>query len=352
MSRLRIAVIGGGHLGTIHARLVRQLPELDLVAVVEKDPRTRQRLAEQLQVETSEDFSQIIPDIDAAIIAVPTTMHHRIARDLLAHDIHLLVEKPLAVDGAQAVELVQLAQARQVVLQVGHVERFNPAFLAFQRNLALDKPPVYIEAVREGALTFRSMDIGVVLDLMIHDLDLVLSLVKSPAQQVAATGFHWTGAHEDIAEARVTFANGCVAQFTASRISPSPRRAMRLFGDHWHAALDFAAQQAQVVRRGDRGDGAWEEVPFDQRARLQSEMFTELFPCTNLEVAGHNAILEELRDFVTSIRWGSSPRVSGADGLAALNVAEEIVAQIARRQVFAHPTARGVRDDAPHRKAG
>ena len=221
MSRLRIAVIGGGHLGTIHANLVAQIPDAELVAIVEPNDARATELRDQFDCDVVSNVELFVARaaIDGAIVAAPTSLHHQLGIILLQRGVHCLIEKPLAASPAECLDLVSAAKRGRAILQVGHVERFNPAWTTLSEQIG---EPRFIDATREGTLTFRSMDGGVVLDLMIHDIDLILSLVNSPVTSVQASGFCWTGSAEDIAQSRLTFANGCVARISASRVSANP----------------------------------------------------------------------------------------------------------------------------------
>jgi predicted dehydrogenase len=220
MSRkLRVGVVGAGHLGTIHARLVRTIDDVQLVGIADPDAAARERIAAEIETDVCADHRQLIGRIDAAILAAPTDHHYWIGMELAEAGIHLLVEKPLALTVAEADALVRATRSRNLILQVGHVERFNPAFTAAAARL---QRPRFIDAVRASGYTGRSTDVGVVLDLMIHDIDLVLSLVPSEVVEVEAVGTAVLGPHEDLAHARLRFANGCLANLSASRVSYEP----------------------------------------------------------------------------------------------------------------------------------
>ncbi len=268
------------------------------------------------------DYRELIGDVDAAIVATPTNTHHTIGIELLSSGIPLLVEKPLANHAAAADDLVNLARKQGLVLQVGHVERFNPA-LAWAASEVRD--PKYIEATRTSGYSFRSTDIGVVLDVMIHDLDVVLALASSTVTHVDALGISVLGGHEDMATARLTFASGLVAQLTASRVSFQQRRTMSIFTSRCCATIDFATQEATVVKpREDvlRRRFQADRLTADERAHLKEHLFDELLVRSEHEPIKINAIEEEQRDFVAAIRTGKTPRVDGAAGRDAVAVAE------------------------------
>jgi predicted dehydrogenase len=328
MSRTRLAVIGVGHLGRIHARLAKCLTAAELVAVADPIPQVREEVALELGVPAVDDYRQLIAQIDAAIIATPTRQHHAVAGDLLSRGIHTFVEKPVTTSVADADELIELAHKRNLVLQVGHVERFNPAFVAAQPHI---ETPKYLEAVRCGPFTGRSTDIGAVLDLMIHDLDLILALVPSEVVAVESLGAAVFGPNEDWAQARLVFECGSVAHLRASRVSQIAQRSLEVWCSDRHVRIDFAARQSIVTRHSRQvqaGQIDVQQLSAADRATLQSRLFTELLPVTELPVEEANAIAEEQQEFIAAIRTGGTVRVCGRAGRAALNVAERIMASI------------------------
>ncbi len=328
MSRLRIAVVGAGHLGRIHARLVQQLDECRLVAVVDPVHSAREQVAESAGCKTLDHYESLDGLVDAAIVATPTRYHHGVANWLLGEGIHVLVEKPITATLPEANDLIRTAAETNTVLQVGHVERFNPVWTTAAPFI---ERPQFIEAVRSGGYSFRSTDVSIVHDLMIHDIDLILSLVHSPVMDVEAIGATVFSKHSDLAHARLRFANGCVANLNASRVSDSVERTMKLFGPTAFASVDFAAGNATLIRPHTsvlRGQVDLTDCPLDQRAAVQATMFDELLCKKELEVPAGNAILEELRAFSASIRKGSPVRVTGQHAKDALDVAERIVQAI------------------------
>lgn len=328
MSRLRVAVVGVGHLGRIHARLAAGLPQIELVAVVDSRPEARAALAAETASRGVAEHRELFGEIDAAIVATPTFSHYAVASDLMRGGIHVLVEKPITPTLAEANELVQLARRRQLVLQVGHVERFNPALVSVQDALQDAK---FIDARRQSGYTFRSTDVGVVMDLMIHDIDVALSLVKSPVTRVEAVGVSVLGDHEDMASARLHFASGAVANLTASRTSYQPLRSMQVFTASQFASIDFAARKSTVVTpRSDvlRRDFQLAKLGEGDRARLRERLFEELLVKHEAPAVETNAIEQELIDFAEAIRTGRQPRVTGADGRDAVAVAEAVLASV------------------------
>ncbi len=330
MKTLRIAVVGAGHLGRFHARLLKPIEGVELVGVVDPHEPARTALAAELGLSCWADLADIPGRLDAAVLAAPTCWHHRLGLRLLERGVHLLVEKPLATTAAEAEELVGAAQKSGLVLQVGHVERFNPAFQAAAAHL---DQPKYIEAARLSGYSFRSTDIGVVLDLMIHDLDLVLTLVDAPLRSVAACGATILGGHEDVANARLEFTSGTVATLSASRASFVARRTMQVWTPRVFAGLDFSTRGVTLVRPAPElaagGLAATGELTPERRDHLKQHLFEELLPIERFEAPPTNAIADELADFVDSIRNLRRPRVSGEDGCRAVTVAEQVLHCIA-----------------------
>ncbi|MGD9723457.1 MAG: Gfo/Idh/MocA family protein [Pirellulales bacterium] len=334
MSRLRVAVVGAGHLGRIHARLLAEIPAVELVGVVDPVPAARERVAADCHTTPYADHHELLARVDAATIVTPTRYHHGVALDFLRAGKPLLIEKPLAADLAEADELVLTAQRHGALLQVGHIERFNPAFAAAAAHVVR---PRYIEAVRASTYTGRSTDIGVVYDLMIHDIDLVLSLVDSPLVEAQAIGLALLGRHEDVAQARLQFANGAVANLSASRVSytTAPRRQMNIWHEHGYAGIDFGTRCAHHVTPCE----AVQERTFDynglsaeEKATFKDRLHTEILRVEPLDVETRNALADELADFAASVREQREPRVTGAQGRQAVAVAEAILQSIRTHQ--------------------
>lgn len=328
MKKLKLAVVGTGHLGRIHATLLAGMSDVELVAVADPSPTARERVAADCGAKAVSDHQQLLDNVDAAVIATPTQSHHAVALDFLRRGIHLLVEKPLASTSAQAAELVECAERHRATLQVGHIERFNPALTAAAGHL---RDPKFIEATRISGFTFRSTDIGVVLDLMIHDLDVVLDLVRSPLRSVSALGLALVGRHEDVAHARLEFENGCIAHLSASRVSSSMRRQMQVWSSYALGTIDFAARTASIMRPSEtllRRALDLEQATAETAAHLKDHLLEEHLPVEHLRVETRNALADELHDFVESVRTGRAPRVDGQQGLAALRVADQILASI------------------------
>ncbi len=325
MSRLRVAVVGVGHLGRHHARVLAGLADVELVGVADRRIEQARAVAEPLGTEATDDYRTLLDRVDAVSIAVPTTLHREVAGAFLKRGIPAMVEKPLAGNVAEAEELVTLAESKGVVLQVGHIERFNPALKTLD-GLALR--PKYVEAERLGLYSFRSTDIGVVHDLMIHDIDILLTLVPVPVVAVSALGLSLFGGHEDIAKARIWFEDGTIADLTASRASMHAVRKMRLWGAAGYASLDFQARQGQIVRPSDRlrlGLLDTEGVHLTDPAAVKAHLFGKVLRVDQVQPAACDQLTLELEEFTRCVRDSTRPTVSGSDALRALRLADRIV---------------------------
>ncbi len=330
MGKLRVGVIGVGHLGRHHARVLGAMEDVELVAVADTRPEQARTVAEACGTRAVDHYQDLLGHVDAVSIAVPTVLHREVAAIFLEQGIHAMVEKPIAPTAADAESLVQLADAKGATLQVGHIERFNPALLALE---GLRLRPKYLAAERLGTYTFRSTDIGVVLDLMIHDIDLILSLIPAPVKAVSAVGISVFGQHEDVANARVEFADGAVATLTASRASFQSARKMRLYGAEGYATLDFAAKVGTLIRPSDRlrrGDLELEGLDLAQPAQVRERLFGKILRVDQVPppTESREPLALELEDFIRAIRTRTRPRVTGEDGLRALRLAEQILAAI------------------------
>lgn len=308
MRKLRAAVVGVGYLGRYHAQKYLRYPGVELRAVVDIDPGRARRIAAEAGVQAYRDHRRLIGKVDLASVVVPTAAHFGVARDLLEAGIHVLMEKPMTATPGQGRALIELAAAKGLVLQVGHVERFNPVARALWERV---DEPRYIESLRLAPFQPRGTDINVVLDLMIHDIDLILRLVHSPLQRIDASGAPVLSHQTDIANARLQFANGCVANVTASRVSPKAVRRMHLFQrDAWLTA-DFGHQTLDIYR-GQQGNG-------ENALAMTGE---------RLELAPGDALEQEIRAFVDSVRRGEPAAVSGDEGLRALETAMDVMHQV------------------------
>lgn len=332
MTKLRLAVVGVGHLGRIHARIASTLEGVQLVGVVDPVKENRTLVSSETGVPAFENIHELFGLADAAVIATPTTTHAKVARELLQGGLHLLIEKPLTSTLAEADELVTLAKRQQLTLQVGHVERFNPALTSVRDKLT---DPKYIEARRCSGYTFRSTDIGVVLDLMIHDIDVVLSLVQAPVTVVEALGISVLGDQEDMVNARLRFASGCVASLTASRVSYTSERVMQVLTPTCAAKIDFAQRRSSIVEPQDAiltREFSAQSLSPEEKLQLSENLFTEFLARRDLPTLDANAIEQELLDFAGAIRTGTNPQVTGHAGREAVAVAEAILQQVAMHQ--------------------
>ncbi len=331
MKPLQVAVVGAGHLGRIHAKLVSQVDGMELVAIADPVAAAREAAKTQFGVATFESYRDVITSVDAAIVASPTDHHAETVAEFLSAGKHVFVEKPITINADEAEQLVKLAAQRRLVLQVGHVERFNPAWTA---AADVTKDAKYVEAVRASRFPGRCLDVGVVLDLMIHDIDLVLSLTDAPLRHVAASGLAVVSDHEDMAEARLEFACGLVANLKASRISLKPSRQMQTFGPNGFAEIDFAALSLTTIQAdASLSDRSFElDSVTDQPMRFADQLFSQYLRPESTQVEPRNAILDELHDFAISIQSQTAPTVSGVDGQRAVEVAGRILDAIDMRR--------------------
>jgi predicted dehydrogenase len=329
VNKLRVAVVGAGHLGKIHARLLSSLTDVELVAIADPSPSAQQQVLDQVDTAAVSDYRKLIGKIDAAVVATPTRTHFDIASELLNNQIHTLIEKPLTDSVTDAQELVNLADRQDCIIQVGHVERYNPAIEA---AINLVGEPKFIQASRLSGYTFRSTDIGVVHDLMIHDIDLVNSMFPGEVVETRATGMSMFGHHEDIAQARIQFSCGGVANLTASRCSFSAERTFQIFGTSGFANVNLAESRVTYVKvpnwvRERRYD-LLDTTP-EQQAFIRDELFTKILPKSEIEVPTSNAILAEQKDWINAIRTNESPRVTGEQGKQAVTIAQAVIDSIA-----------------------
>ncbi len=329
MRKLRVIVVGVGHLGKVHAQILARLPGVRLVGVVDPCEQARQITAEACRTNAYADVQSLEGKFDAAVVAAPTSFHHRVGLELLGRGIPCLIEKPLAASFAEADELVRVARRQRTVLEVGHVERFNPALVPIA---PYTRDPKFIEATRAGGFTGRSTDIGVVMDLMIHDIDVVLSLVGSGPREVEALGLAVLGPHEDVAHARLTFDSGCVALLNASRVSPTTRRQMQIWSQEGLSSVDFAARRSSAIVPGDALRERRIDVPHlppQQKDELKRELFATHLPLQEFNSEPCDQLTAELQDFVRCVVEGGQPRVTGEHGRDAIAVAERVLEQIA-----------------------
>jgi len=318
MKRPRVGVVGVGHIGSNHARLYAEIPAADFTAVYDVDLARASAIAKKYGVAAAKSLEEFAELVDAASVSTPTSSHHQIALALLRRGKHLLIEKPIAENPQHATELAELAARNQLILQVGHVERFNPVLSALEARLT---HPRFIEAHRLSSYPNRSTDIGVVLDLMIHDLEIILHLVRSPVQNIDAVGVPVLSRGEDIANARIRFENGCVANVTSSRISPERMRKIRVFQEDAYLSLDYEKQSGEIYRR-ESGKITRDKVPIEREEPLK----------------------QQLVSFIECASTGRQPRVSGFQATAALELAVEITKRVGSNTPHPAPSP-GRRED-------
>jgi predicted dehydrogenase len=302
MDKIRIGVIGLGHLGSIHAKIYKESPNCQLVGLCDTNQESLNQACSNLKVAGYADYRELFDKVDAVSIAVPTSLHHKVATEFLEANIHTLVEKPFTLTLNEADDLIKIAAQKNLTLQVGHIERFNSAFAA---TLKIIKTPKFIECHRLSSFPNRSLDVGVVLDIMIHDIDIVLGLVNSPLERIDSVGVNVLTKFEDIANARLSFKNGCVANLTASRVSDDPMRKIRIFQEDTYISLDYKNAAASVYRKVGLAITK-ENLPIEKEQPLQ----------------------KELESFISCITNQSTPLVNGQVARSALAVALEIQRQI------------------------
>ena len=315
---LKIGVFGAGHLGKIHIQQWQQVAEAELIGFY--DPSNEQAAAAEAKygVKRYTDMDSLIEAADAIDIVSPTTTHHDIAKRCLLSGKHVFIEKPLAHTLDEGMELVQLVKEANVKCQIGHVERYNPAFLAVGEQLI---QPMFIEAHRLAQFNPRGTDVSVILDLMIHDIDIVLSLVKSPVKRISASGVSVLSETADIANARIEFDNGCVANLTSSRISLKNMRKMRLFQRDAYIGIDFLEKKTEIIRMKPGGSPAGlMDIPLET-GNGEKKLISVEMP----EIAAINAIRTELAEFAGALMNDRPVRVSVYDGYQAMDVAHQIL---------------------------
>jgi predicted dehydrogenase len=331
MTAIRMGVVGTGALGRHHARILSEMPGIELVAVADTNLAAAAETAARCRTRPTADYRELLREVAAVVVAVPTSLHAAVANDFLAAGADVFVEKPLAGSLREAQEIVSLAGRHAAVLQVGHVERYNPGLVAARPFLAR---PRYIRAERFAPFSFRSTDIGVVHDLMIHDLDVVLDLVAAPVTDLQAIGTAIVTDLEDCVQARITFSNGTIADLAANRVSPVTSRQMQVWGDDGCVHIDFAARHAV---RYSRGPALQFGGNLAERARkkgadiekLKSEVFGSFIEVHRPEAVPCDQLTEELLAFAECVRHRSRPLVDGETALKAMAVAERVLENIA-----------------------
>ena len=327
MSKIKVGVIGTGHLGKLHTKMFKSIDNCELVGIYDSNPEQAESVGKEFSVPVMSSFEELLKKIDAVSIAATTTAHFELAKKCFENGIHVFIEKPITASIKEAEELLEICEKKKLNLQVGHIERFNPALVAMEKYI---DEPRFIQTDRLAQFNPRGTDVAVVLDLMIHDIDIILSLVKSDVIDVQANGVAVVSDHLDIANARLQFANGAVANVTASRISQKKMRKMRIFQRDSYIALDFVTGVAEAYRL----------LPPDTEINPNLISFGEIgvgekrkkLVYEQPEQKELNALQHELQLFINSIINGTKPVVSGIDGLRALKVAEIIIQKIQQSQ--------------------
>jgi len=326
-----VAVVGTGHMGRHHVRIYHELAETELVGVVDQDKGRAAEMAAKFNTQAFDSIEPLIGKVKAVSVAVPTVAHLEVARPLMEAGIAVLIEKPLAPDSKSAKLLHELAHKSNVLLQVGHTERFNPVVRAMTR---MKVKPKFVETHRISPFTFRSADIGVVMDMMIHDIDIVLSLVGSRPSEVDAVGVKVLARYEDVANVWLTFEDGCVANLTASRLALKTERKIRVFSEEAYLSLDYQKKGGIAIKKDANLDLL--DLARKHRASDLSQLvgadFGSLVKVEPLQIDDVEPLRAELQSFLHAVKTGSPPEVSAEDGVAAVELAERIVAAIKERQ--------------------
>jgi len=332
-SRIRTAVVGAGKMGAIHAKVYRELAESDLAAVVDTDLEKAQKLAKKHRCQAFDDYRQIADKVDAVTIATPTTLHKEVAKYFIENNISVLIEKPLASNVAEAKEIVALARKRGVIAAVGHSERCNPVVQAMKR---LDIEPKFIESIRISPYPFRSTDVGVVLDVMIHDIDIILSLAGSEIERVDAVGVSVIDEQEDICNARIVFENGCIANVTASRLALKTERKVRVFSRQAYLSLDYLKKTGTVIKAAPNIDlvAKIRQLRKNGKFDLLKMNWAKLLKIEKLDIDDIEPLRLEQQGFLKAVAGqAESPEVSAQEGLLAMECAEKILAAVRRHKL-------------------
>ncbi len=316
MSKLKVGVIGVGSLGQHHARVYSEIKDVELVGVADSDPQRAGEIASKNKTRAFSDYRELLKQTQAVSVVVPTSLHYQVAKEVISAGNHLLLEKPITSKIAEAEELVALAEKKSVKLQVGHIERFNPAIRAASEHI---HDPKFIECTRIAPFVSRGTDVPVVLDLMIHDIDIILSFVRSPLNNISAIGFNLVSEKEDIANARLEFANGCVANVTASRISIKKERKIRFFQRNAYINVDYMKPEVKIYKLKGEPKGVLD--------------LAKLVDCRELKLDKVEPLRAELSAFVDCVTGNSVPLVTGLDGLMALKVAGDILKTIEKHKL-------------------
>ena len=332
-AKLPVAVVGCGRMGRLHARVYSQMPNVHLVGVYDADKDKAAATAEEYGTRSFHNLRDLLPHVAAATIAVPTQHHAELAEPFLHRGVACLIEKPLARDEFECRRIIEASHKYKPIVQVGHIERFNPAVRAMKR---LSIRPQFMEVTRISPLTFRSIDVGVVLDMMIHDIDIVLMLAGSEVTDVQAVGVSVIGDVEDIANARLTFANGCVANLTASRLAMKTERKLRIFSQDAYVSLDYGKRYGIVAHRGGNVEAirdAVKKIRAGEVEDLTQLNFTDLINIEELKIEEAEPIRAELDEFVDAVMNNKPSPVPAEDGMRAVAIAARIVEVIGGKTV-------------------
>jgi len=330
MNKIKVGILGVGHLGKLHAALLKEIDLAEVVGVHDLDQSTAERVGAELNLAVFKEREKLLEQVDAVSIVTPTSAHFETAMQALQHNCHLFIEKPICAVESEAEQLITLSREKGKLLQVGHIERFNPAVLALAD---VDINPLFIESHRLASFNLRGTDVAVILDLMIHDLDLILALVKSKPVNIAASGVNVISDTIDIANARLQFENGCVANITASRISAKKMRKMRIFQPNGYISLDFVEGFSEIYFIPQGGTQGGQKTFNDgtlafNLGQIGSGADMKEIKYNRLQKSGINPLKYELTRFLESIISGTATVVSGEDGLAALQLANQVLAKI------------------------
>jgi predicted dehydrogenase len=328
VNKIPVGVIGVGHLGKIHASLYREVKSAELIGVYDSDTEKAKKVADELNIIAYSDINQLLEKVEAVNIVTPTSTHYDIAKRALDHNCHLFIEKPIMAHESEAEEVIQRAKEKNKLLQVGHIERFNPAVLAIS-DVSLK--PLFIESHRLASFNPRGTDVAVILDLMIHDLDLILTLVKSKPVQIDASGVGVISETLDIANARIQFENGCVANITASRISTKKMRKMRIFQQNSYISIDFNEGFSEIYYIDDSAMTFKNGTLAFSLGQIESGNRRKDIKYNKLQRSDVNPLKYEISGFIESIQANLPALVSGEEGLAALRLANQVLTIIKER---------------------
>lgn len=328
MNKLSVGVIGLGHLGSLHAKMFAQIASAQFVGVYDIDEARKEALAQELGTKAFASADELLGKVSAVSIAAPTSAHAQLAEQALKRGVHVFIEKPITSTIEEAEKLLRLATEKKMKIQVGHIERFNPALLALEKY---DMKPMFVESHRLAQFNPRGTDVAVVLDLMIHDIDIIMSLVHSPVSKIEANGVAVVSDTIDIANARIQFENGCVANVTASRISQKKMRKMRMFQRDAYISVDFSEGLAEVFRLVDENDESAKATMM--LGAIESGSIKRNIVYEQPEIKEVNALKYELEVFIDAILHDRTPVVTGEDGLRALQVAHDIMETISKQNI-------------------